>query len=250
MNRYIVIDLKELCISHLAKVETDFDINGVQTSSITCTDEEDLIKELKNIISEMENCTTEELEKESESQCAKGSAEEMSDIIYDTLFGNTHFPQFNIEKLTEINDMGDTQQVDRGKKEITFGYCGHIYKIHIEMINEKTNEELEIFKRVVRDYRKMEKELNDRVEQGYRIQELYDYIRHLSTCYITNYHIENYDDTNYIDFDYNDMCVSIYENKEGKCYLSNDIKVWNDKEGYLIDYTSIKNLEQLVKEMI
>ena len=64
-----------------------------------------------------------QIKRESEEKLNKGSAEEMSDMIFDTLFQNTHFPQLDMEKLTEINDMGDCQEVNRNKKEITFGYC-------------------------------------------------------------------------------------------------------------------------------
>ena len=35
----------------------------------------------------------------------------------------------------ELNDMGDCQEVNRGKKEITFGYCGHVYRVNVEMIS-------------------------------------------------------------------------------------------------------------------
>lgn len=75
------------------------------------------------------------IKRESEEKLNKGSAEEMSDMIFDTLFQNTHFPQLDMKKMTEINDMGDCQEVNRGKKEITFGYCGHIYRVNVEMIS-------------------------------------------------------------------------------------------------------------------
>ena len=47
-----------------------------------------------------------EIKRESEERLNKGSAEEMSDMIFDTLFQNTHFPQLDMKKMTEINDMG------------------------------------------------------------------------------------------------------------------------------------------------
>ena len=45
MNRYIVIDLKENCISNLNKIDTCFDENEIQTSSVSCIDKKDLIDE-------------------------------------------------------------------------------------------------------------------------------------------------------------------------------------------------------------
>lgn len=61
-----------------------------------------------------------------------GSAGEMTDIIFDTLFGNTQFPQFDLDKLTPIYD-DVTQEVNRKAKTIEFGYDGHTYKINVEL---------------------------------------------------------------------------------------------------------------------
>lgn len=133
-------------------------------------------------------------------------------------------------------------------------------------MRDYTKEEIEIFKKAIKDYRIIEKDINDRIEKGYKIEDLYDYIRHLSSCNITNYNFENNCDK-YFDFNYCDMCLRIYggvnytkiidrlngiENneKDEVCCLGDLIEVWNDKEGYLIDYTSIKDLEQVVKEMM
>ena len=133
-------------------------------------------------------------------------------------------------------------------------------------MRDYTKKEIEIFKKAIKDYHIIEKDINDRIEKGYKIEDLYDYIRHLSSCNITNYNFENNCDK-YFDFNYYDMCLRIYggvnytkiidrlngiENneKDEVCCLGDLIEVWNDKEGYLIDYTSIKDLEQLVKEMI
>lgn len=80
------------------------------------------------------NVTLEEIRKESEEKLTKGSAEEMTDIIFDTLFQNTRFPQLDIEKLTKIKHTGDCHEVNNNKKEITFGYCNHIYRVNVELI--------------------------------------------------------------------------------------------------------------------
>ena len=73
--------------------------------------------------------------KESKENLRKGSAEEMTDLIFDTLFGNIDFPQFNIDNVTIFEKESDTsQEVNRNKKEITFGYMKHTYKIKVELI--------------------------------------------------------------------------------------------------------------------
>ena len=77
-----------------------------------------------------------EISDESSSKLSSGDSKEMSDIIFDTLFGNTQFPQFDPDLCTEIDDeTGDTQYVDRGKSEIVFGYMGHVYKVKVSCIN-------------------------------------------------------------------------------------------------------------------
>lgn len=78
--------------------------------------------------------TLEQIGKESESNLLKGDASEITDIIYDTLFGNTLFPQFDIEKTTPIDEYGDCQACDRKRQYIVFGYCGHEYKIEIKLV--------------------------------------------------------------------------------------------------------------------
>lgn len=75
----------------------------------------------------------EAIAKTSLKQLKKGSAEEMSDVLFDTLFGNTKFPQFNLDNLSEIYE-GVQHEVDRKKKIIEFGYLGHHYRINIELV--------------------------------------------------------------------------------------------------------------------
>lgn len=53
MNRYILIDLQENCISNLEKVDVDFEENEYQTGSVSCIDREDLISELLDLIKEL-----------------------------------------------------------------------------------------------------------------------------------------------------------------------------------------------------
>ena len=58
----------------------------------------------------------------------------MTDIIYDTLFGNRQFPQFDVENTTQIDEYGSCQKCDGRRKYIKFGYCGHEYKMEIELV--------------------------------------------------------------------------------------------------------------------
>jgi len=76
----------------------------------------------------------EQIRNESEPKLLKGDASEMTDIIYDTLFGNTHFPQFDMEKLTPIDEQGDCQACDGRRQYIRFGYYGHEYRMEIKLV--------------------------------------------------------------------------------------------------------------------
>ena len=67
-----------------------------------------------------------------EENLLKGSAEEMIDVIYDTLMENVNYPQFNFDEVEE-------QECDRKNNAITFMYKGHSYKISIELIEESIN---------------------------------------------------------------------------------------------------------------
>ena len=79
----------------------------------------ELIKQIKN---------------ESESKLSKGNAVEMTDVIYDTLFNNLQFPQFDIDKTTPIDEYGSCQKLDGRRQYIKFGYYGHEYQMKIELI--------------------------------------------------------------------------------------------------------------------
>jgi hypothetical protein len=50
MNRYLVIDWKKDVIYSLGRVDIEFEENENQTSSISCIDKEDMLKELEEII--------------------------------------------------------------------------------------------------------------------------------------------------------------------------------------------------------
>lgn len=66
----------------------------------------------------------------------EGNRDEMTDVIYDTLFQNTQYPQFDINKTTPLSDDAyeEHQSVDKKKGIIKFGYCGHEYKLTCELI--------------------------------------------------------------------------------------------------------------------
>ena len=53
MNRYILIDLKDNVLYSLYKVEIDFEENEEQTSSVSCIDKEDLIKESEEWLNDL-----------------------------------------------------------------------------------------------------------------------------------------------------------------------------------------------------
>ena len=91
---------------------------------------------MKKFITSTTSIKCSEISDESSSKLSSGDSKEMSDIIFDTLFGNIQFPQFDPDLCTEIDDeTGDTQYVDRGKSEIVFGYMDHVYKIKVSCID-------------------------------------------------------------------------------------------------------------------
>jgi hypothetical protein len=53
MNRYILIDLKDNVLYSLYKVEIDFEENEEQTSSVSCINKEDLIKESEEWLNDL-----------------------------------------------------------------------------------------------------------------------------------------------------------------------------------------------------
>jgi hypothetical protein len=112
-----------------------------------------------------------------------------------------------------------------------------------------TKNEIEIFKRVIRDYKTIKRDIDKRIKKGYTINDLYDYIRHLNSCNITNVELEDNEIYKYIDFNYCDMCLSIYEQDNIGLYLGETLEVWNDKELYYIGvYNNIREIEEILKE--
>jgi hypothetical protein len=65
------------------------------------------------------------IEKETDDGLGRGSVKEMSNVIFDTLFNNTQYPQFDFSKV-------ENQEVDANKGQIVFDYMGHEYKITVE----------------------------------------------------------------------------------------------------------------------
>ena len=107
-------------------------------------------------------------------------------------------------------------------------------------------QEKAIMENVIRDYNILKKDIDDKIKKGYTINDLYDYIRHLSSCNITN--IDLNDDFKYIDFNYCDMCISIIQDND-MLYLGDTIEIWNDKELYYIGtFNNVRELEKILKE--
>ena len=110
-----------------------------------------------------------------------------------------------------------------------------------------TKDEIDIFKCVIRDYKRLKEDIDEKIKNGYTIENLYDYIRHLASCDITNCDLN--DDYKYIDFNYCDMCVSILKHGNSGVYLGESLETWNDKGCYYIGtFNSIRELEKIIKE--
>lgn len=113
-----------------------------------------------------------------------------------------------------------------------------------------TKEDIEIFKRVIKDYELIKKDIDARIKKGYTFSDLFDYIDNLSACNITNYKFSNdieVYENEYVDFNYCDMCISIC-NDNCVLYLGDTIEVWDDKNNIYIDYfNNVNELKAIVK---
>ena len=109
-------------------------------------------------------------------------------------------------------------------------------------MNKYNDKEISIFRRVISDYDLLKKEIDERIEKGYNLENLHDYIRHLSSCSISSY-----EENEYIDFYYCDMLVSIY-NDNNELYLGDTIEIWNDEDMYHIEvFNNIKEIKEAIK---
>lgn len=111
-------------------------------------------------------------------------------------------------------------------------------------MNKYNDKEISIFRRVISDYDLLKKEIDERIEKGYNLENLHDYIRHLSSCSISNY-----EENEYIDFYYCDMLVSIY-NDNNELYLGDTIEIWNDEDMYYIGvFNNIKEIKEAIRRV-
>jgi hypothetical protein len=97
---------------------------------------------------------TDEINKKSKEGVHNGSVQEMSNIIFDTLFGNSQNPQFDFNKV-------ENQEV--GNNQIVFDYAGHEYKITVEKSDGNFNESIK-------------RPLTEGFKTGERIQALATYL--------------------------------------------------------------------------
>lgn len=112
--------------------------------------------------------------------------------------------------------------------------------------NEYNKTDIEIMKRVVKDYKQLKKEIDERIKKGYKFENILDYIRHLSSCTLINVEEE------FFDFNYCDMTLSVYKDlrdNENNCYLGDSIGVWNDKDLYHIDtFNYVEDIEKEIEK--
>lgn len=110
-----------------------------------------------------------------------------------------------------------------------------------------TKEDIKILKKSIKDFKEIKKDIDKKIKNGFTFERLYDYIRHLSSCRITNY--ETGDDfIKYIDFEYGDnILVSIYDEDNIGIYLGETIEVYNNID--LVDiFNNIDEIKFVLKE--
>lgn len=105
------------------------DINGDEID----TEFGDIVWTNDDIEESLKEDITDDIKKETDETLSNGSTKEMSNVIFDTLFGNTHYPQFDFSKV-------ENQEVDANKGQIVFDYMGHEYKITIEETSDNFTE--------------------------------------------------------------------------------------------------------------
>ena len=109
------------------------------------------------------------------------------------------------------------------------------------------DEEKKIIKNSIEDYDALKEEINDRIAEGQDIEDLYNYIRHLSCVDITNYELN--DDYKYVDFNYYALTCTLLEDlsRNIETNLSNYVSIWNDKTNEVI--VEIDNIYKLKEEL-
>lgn len=105
------------------------DINGDEID----TEFGDIVWTNDDVDESLREDITDDVKKETEDALTNGSTKEMSNVIFDTLFGNTQYPQFDFSKV-------ENQEVDANKGQIVFDYMGHEYKITIEETSDNFTE--------------------------------------------------------------------------------------------------------------
>lgn len=74
-----------------------------------------------------------EIKRNNEEGIKNGSAKEFSDILFDTIMGNTRYPNINPDLIDDAED----NEVDSNAHWMTINYGGHKYKISVELVESK-----------------------------------------------------------------------------------------------------------------
>ena len=117
---------------------------------------------------------------------------------------------------------------------------------------ERYNEEdIKILKRVIPDYEEIKGLIDKKIEEGYSLEQLKDYVETLDTTNITNYNFD-YEFDRFFDFNYKDMCLTIWDynyRKGHSVFLGDTIEVYNDKDMYFVDtFNCIDEIKGIIKD--
>ena len=113
---------------------------------------------------------------------------------------------------------------------------------------EYSKEDIKVFKKVVKDYKSIKKLIDSKIKEDYSMEDLYDYLRHISGVYITNYELYNDPevDNEYIDFEYGNFIATIIRDYN-HIYLGETIDVY-DKMDFIDTFNNTRELEDIIKE--
>lgn len=111
-----------------------------------------------------------------------------------------------------------------------------------------SKEDIKIFKSVIEDYKRIKKDIDEKIKENYTMEDLSSYLSHISGVYITNEELYNDLEADYefIDFEYGNFIATIIK-EYNKIYLGETLDILAN-DGLLDTFNNIRELEDIIKE--